>query len=101
MTARKPLERYQTPGEAAKALQPHTQDERQARSAAPTRLDRSAAPRPKSPTVAEAPAQTILPPEKALASEEPGDEPEQRRNLPAAVWMGLVGAVALGAVALL
>jgi serine/threonine-protein kinase len=48
MMARDPAERYQTPGEVAKALEPHTRDDKQVRAAAPA-ADRPVAPEPAAP----------------------------------------------------
>jgi serine/threonine-protein kinase len=103
MTARNPEERYQTPGEVAKALEPHTQDKRKVLSAAPTILDRPVAPLPKPLPMPAAPAQAITPSpqESVFASLQPEGGRKQRRNVSPAAWLGLAGAVALGTVALL
>jgi serine/threonine-protein kinase len=101
MMARKPLERYQTPGEVAKALEPHAQDTKPARRANPTIVDTASAP-PPALVADRIPQAVVLPPVRtASPSWQPAGEGEQRRNAHVAVWFGLGGAAALGLVAFL
>ena len=74
-----------TPGQVAKALEPHTERERQARSGATRKL----------PAVAKAPVRTFTPSETELALALPGGELNPRRRVMSPLLLALAGAVAL------
>jgi formylglycine-generating enzyme required for sulfatase activity len=94
MMARNPPDRYQTPGEAAQALGPHTRDERPTLNTALI-PGRSVAHTPGPPAVAEAPAHAFTPPGTEFASLQPDGERKPRRRVIASFWVALAGVVAL------
>ena len=95
MLARNPLDRYQTPGEVAKALRPHTRSEMRARSSARSVSDKSAAHTPKRQDAAKCRRATIPPTEKEFDSSQVDGELEPRRRVIPPFGIALAGAVAL------
>lgn len=95
MMARNPQERYQTPGEAAKALGPYTEDERESHRRTHSISETSAAPGSKHQAVAKAPVPTVTSTDMDIASLQAIGEPKPRRRVIAPFWIALAGAVAL------
>jgi serine/threonine-protein kinase len=91
MMARDPAERYQTPGEVAKALELHTRDEKQGRAAPP------AADRPAAPETA-----PVRSPWDFDRGEDGGGRRPRSRGVPGWVWLaGCAATVVVGVVVVL
>jgi serine/threonine-protein kinase len=103
MMARKPADRYQTPGEVGKALERHAREEARPRAAARGISTRHVTRTPEAPAVAEEPWPTSAPQKPAPWQPTVGPEPGRRVIAPLLIALAgtaaLVGIVA-GAIAL-
>jgi hypothetical protein len=96
--ARNPADRYQTPAEVARALEPHARNEREIPDTTAPVSGRPLAREPKTRASPNAPARVITFREQAPASAQLGTECEPRRRAIAAFWLALAGSAALVAV---